>query len=72
MVKPEWGAKRNCPKCGERTLGHPRYDHEKDVIRQYCMNCDSHVEQVPVDRQPSREAQGLLDSLAFWRRWGRV
>ena len=38
MVKPEWGAKRNCPKCGERfydlggdeDLGVPSGDEDED------------------------------------------
>jgi len=48
MVKPEWGAKRNCPKCGERF-----YDLEKDdpVV---CIECGNQWYPEPVlkSKQP--------------------
>ena len=48
MVKPEWGAKRNCPKCGERF-----YDLGKDepVV---CIECGNQWYPEPVlkSKQP--------------------
>ena len=48
MVKPEWGAKRNCPKCGERF-----YDLGKDdpVV---CIECGNQWTPEPVlkSKQP--------------------
>ncbi|BBC72422.1 conserved hypothetical protein [Altererythrobacter sp. B11] len=48
MVKPEWGTKRNCPKCGERF-----YDLGKDdpVV---CIECGNEWQPEPVlkSKQP--------------------
>ena len=48
MVKPEWGAKRSCPKCGERF-----YDLNKDepVV---CIECGNQWVSEPVlkSKQP--------------------
>ena len=48
MVKPEWGSKRNCPKCGERF-----YDLAKDdpVV---CIECGNQWYPEPVlkSKQP--------------------
>ncbi|KRA84586.1 FYDLN acid domain-containing protein [Altererythrobacter sp. Root672] len=48
MVKPEWGAKRSCPKCGERF-----YDLQKDepVV---CIECGNQWYPEPVlkSKQP--------------------
>ena len=48
MVKPEWGAKRTCPKCGTRF-----YDLGKeDPVT--CINCGVHWEPDPIlkSKQP--------------------
>lgn len=48
MVKPEWGTKRTCPKCGTRF-----YDLQKDepVV---CINCSNQWDPEPVlkSKQP--------------------
>ena len=48
MVKPEWGAKRQCPKCGERF-----YDLGKDEPIE-CIECGEkwHAEPVLKSKQP--------------------
>ncbi len=48
MVKPEWGAKRTCPKCGTRF-----YDLGKDDPVQ-CVECGTNFEPEPVlkSKQP--------------------
>ncbi len=48
MVKPEWGAKRTCPKCGTRF-----YDLGKDDPVA-CINCGNQWEPEPVlkSKQP--------------------
>jgi uncharacterized protein (TIGR02300 family) len=48
MVKPEWGTKRSCPKCGTRF-----YDLGKDDPVT-CINCGVHWEPDPVlkSKQP--------------------
>jgi uncharacterized protein (TIGR02300 family) len=48
MVKPEWGTKRQCPKCGERF-----YDLGKDEPIE-CIECGEkwHAEPVLKSKQP--------------------
>ena len=48
MVKPEWGAKRQCPKCGERF-----YDLQKDEPVT-CIQCGYawHPEPILKSKQP--------------------
>lgn len=48
MVKPEWGTKRTCPKCGTRF-----YDLQKDDPVN-CINCGNQWEPEPVlkSKQP--------------------
>lgn len=59
MVKPEWGTKRTCPKCGTRF-----YDLQKDepVV---CINCSNQwtpeavlksKQPLPFDEAPKKEA----------------
>ena len=67
MVKPEWGAKRTCPKCGERF-----YDLGKDNPVT-CIECANewHPEPVLKSKQPipfeeedkkKKEKEGAEDS----------
>jgi protein-arginine kinase activator protein McsA len=53
MVKPEWGTKRTCPKCGTRF-----YDLGKDNPVS-CVECGAAWEPDPIlkSKQPLRRAQ---------------
>ncbi len=59
MVKPEWGTKRSCPKCGERF-----YDLGKDDPVT-CINCGVNWEPEPILKSkqplPFEAAKAVVD-----------
>jgi uncharacterized protein (TIGR02300 family) len=65
MVKPEWGAKRNCPKCGERF-----YDLGKDDPVT-CIECGNEwtpepvlktKQPIPFEEEKKKEVEEASDS----------
>jgi uncharacterized protein (TIGR02300 family) len=65
MVKPEWGAKRNCPKCGERF-----YDLGKDDPVT-CIECGNEwtpepvlktKQPIPFEEEKKKEVEEEADS----------
>ena len=67
MVKPEWGSKRNCPKCGERF-----YDLTKDepVV---CIECGNQwypepvlksKQPIPFEEEEKKEVEEVDSDLA--------
>ena len=65
MVKPEWGAKRNCPKCGERF-----YDLGKDDPVT-CIECGNEwtpepvlktKQPIPFEEETKKEVEEEADS----------